>query len=104
MPIYEYECPSHGRYEVSQRITDAALTTCTQPDCTLPVRKLISHSSFALKGSGWYVTDFKGSGGKPAAKADTGAPKADGAAKPSEAKTEAAAPAKTESAAGSASS
>ena len=64
MPIYEYECPAHGRYEVSQRITDAALTSCARPDCTLPVRKLISHSSFALKGSGWYLTDYgRGSGG-----------------------------------------
>jgi len=58
MPIYEYECPVHGRFEVSQRITEAALSFCTSPECSQPVRKLISHSSFALKGSGWYATDY----------------------------------------------
>lgn len=62
MPIYEYECPSHGRFEVSQRITEAALSTCKTPECGQPVRKLISQSSFALKGSGWYVSDY-GKGG-----------------------------------------
>jgi putative FmdB family regulatory protein len=50
MPIYEYECPKHGQYEVSQRITEPALTACTIESCGQPVRKLISHTSFALKG------------------------------------------------------
>lgn len=58
MPIYEYECPTHGRYEVTQRITEDALTTCAQPECAQPVRKLISQTSFALKGTGWYATDY----------------------------------------------
>src|SRR4051794_1392664 len=63
MPIYEYECPRHGRYEVNQRITEAALTTCTQPDCKESVRKLISSTSFALKGGGWYSDGYGSSGG-----------------------------------------
>jgi putative FmdB family regulatory protein len=62
MPIYEYECPTHGRYEVSQRITESALTNCTIESCGQPVRKLISSTSFALKGGGWYVTDYGKSG------------------------------------------
>jgi putative FmdB family regulatory protein len=60
MPIYEYECPKHGQYEVSQRITEPALTACTIESCGQPVRKLISHTSFALKGGGWYATDYGG--------------------------------------------
>lgn len=62
MPIYEYECPTHGRYEVSQRITEDALTTCREPGCGQTLSKLISHTSFALKGGGWYADGY-GSGG-----------------------------------------
>jgi putative FmdB family regulatory protein len=69
MPIYEYECPTHGRYEVNQRITEDALQTCNKSDCHQPVRKLISSTSFALKGGGWYSdgygsTGTSGGGGK----------------------------------------
>ncbi len=57
MPIYEYECEECGRrYEVWQKITDEPLTTCEA--CKGRLRKLISQSSFILKGSGWYVTDY----------------------------------------------
>lgn len=57
MPIYEYECEECGRrYEVWQKITDDPLTTCEA--CKGKLRKLISQSSFILKGSGWYVTDY----------------------------------------------
>ncbi len=57
MPIYEYECEQCGRrYEVWQKITDDPLTTCEA--CKGKLRKLISQSSFILKGSGWYVTDY----------------------------------------------
>lgn len=63
MPIYEYECPTHGRYEVSQRITEDALTACKQDGCDKPVRKLISNTSFALKGGGWYSDGYGSSGG-----------------------------------------
>ncbi len=57
MPIYEYECENCGRrYEVWQKITDEPLTTCEV--CKGRLHKLISQSSFILKGSGWYVTDY----------------------------------------------
>lgn len=93
MPIYEYECPKCGVMEVSQRITDDPLSKC--PSCKRrKVRKLISNTSFQLKGSGWYVTDYAGKktgdgGGDSAASAD--APKstetkADGAKKESKTK------------------
>jgi putative FmdB family regulatory protein len=56
MPIYEYRCRKCGEFEVTQRITDTALTRC--PTCRGKVTKLISNTSFQLKGSGWYVTDY----------------------------------------------
>lgn len=62
MPIYEYECPTHGRFEVQQRITESALSACTIEACGQPVRKLISNTSFALKGGGWYADGYGSSG------------------------------------------
>ena len=60
MPIYEYECVKCGRIEEAfQKISDAPLTTC--PQCGGELRKMISNSSFHLKGGGWYVTDYGGS-------------------------------------------
>jgi len=59
MPIYEYQCQSCGAHvEKMQRITEPALTVC--PDCGGELQKLVSLSSFHLKGNGWYVTDYKG--------------------------------------------
>ena len=72
MPIYEYECENCGRhYEVWQKITDEPLTTCEA--CQGKLRKLISQSSFILKGSGWYVTDYarKENKGKESKKTET---------------------------------
>jgi putative FmdB family regulatory protein len=66
MPIYEYECESCRKvHEVMQKFSDAPLTAC--PECNSPVKKLVSMSSFALKGTGWYTTDYKK---KPAVKTD----------------------------------
>jgi len=62
MPIYEYECGKCGVFEHSQRISDAALAKC--PTCRRKVRRLISNTSFQLKGSGWYVTDYGRGGNK----------------------------------------
>jgi putative FmdB family regulatory protein len=64
MPIYEYRCEECGDFEEMQRITDAPLARC--PRCRRKVRRLISQTSFQLKGSGWYVTDYgrTGEGGK----------------------------------------
>src|ERR1044071_2381498 len=61
MPIYEYACPKCGEFEISQRITEDALKRC--PKCRSKVKKLISQTSFQLKGSGWYVTDYARKGG-----------------------------------------
>ncbi|RUM89050.1 MAG: zinc ribbon domain-containing protein [Thermodesulfatator sp.] len=60
MPIYEYQCESCGNIvENWQRITDPPLEECES--CGGKMKKLISQSSFHLKGSGWYVTDYAGS-------------------------------------------
>ena len=57
MPIYEYECTKCGHQrEVWQKFSDDPVTTCDQ--CKGKMKKLISHSTFHLKGSGWYVTDY----------------------------------------------
>lgn len=63
MPTYEYECGKCGVFEMTQRISDPALTKC--PTCRRKVQRLISASNFAFKGSGWYVTDYgrKGTSG-----------------------------------------
>ncbi len=59
MPIYEYKCEKCGKeFEVFQGISDPAVTACKF--CKGKVNKLMSLSSFHLKGSGWYVTDYGG--------------------------------------------
>lgn len=59
MPIYEYECLSCRQIkEAVQRFSDPPLTECSH--CHGQLRKLISRSTFHLKGSGWYVTDYSG--------------------------------------------
>jgi putative FmdB family regulatory protein len=68
MPIYEYECTKCGGVEeVLQKFSDKPLTKCSH--CSGKLTKLVSQSTFHLKGTGWYVTDYanksKGSG-KPA--------------------------------------
>lgn len=78
MPIYEYECPTHGRYEVQQRITEPALATCTTEGCAKPVRKLISSTSFALKGGGWYADGYTGASNKTAAASSDTSSSSDG--------------------------
>ena len=68
MPIYEYRCESCGhQQEFLQKVGDAPLTVCTQ--CGKPsFSKMVTAAGFHLKGSGWYATDFKNGGAKPAAK------------------------------------
>lgn len=56
MPIYEYVCKKCGQFEVTQRITEPALRKC--PTCKGKVERILSRSSFVLKGSGWYATDY----------------------------------------------
>ena len=58
MPIYEYECPKCGRFDVIQKMSDAPLPT--HDACGSEVRKLMSASAFSFKGSGFYITDYGG--------------------------------------------
>jgi putative FmdB family regulatory protein len=66
MPIYAYKCADCGHeQEVLQKISDPPLTDC--PDCGQPsMAKQVTAAGFQLKGTGWYVTDFrnKDAGGK----------------------------------------
>jgi len=89
MPIYEYRCSACGKeLEALQKLSDAPLKMC--PACHRETLvKQVSAAGFQLKGSGWYVTDFKGSG-KPAA------PKKDGAEAKANAKAESGGEAKSE--------
>ncbi|RTL36457.1 MAG: zinc ribbon domain-containing protein [Burkholderiales bacterium] len=90
MPIYAYRCSACGHAkDVLQKLSDAPLTTC--PSCGAEsFSKQVTAAGFQLKGSGWYVTDFRGGSGGAAA---TGAA---AAAAPA-----AAEPAKSESGGGS---
>lgn len=69
MPIYDYECTSCGlKKEVMRKISEPNLTVC--PACNQEAfAKQVSAPSFQLNGTGWYATDFKGSGAKPTTKA-----------------------------------
>ncbi|MFW5332839.1 FmdB family zinc ribbon protein [Hydrogenophaga sp. ZJX-1] len=86
MPIYAYKCASCGHAkDVLQKMSDDPLSVC--PACgQASFQKQVTAAGFQLKGSGWYVTDFRGgNGGKAApavAGADTGASAPDAAAKP----------------------
>jgi putative FmdB family regulatory protein len=68
MPIYEYRCNACGHAdEHLQKVSEAPLTVC--PACGKPdYRKQLSAAGFQLKGTGWYATDFKTTGKKPADK------------------------------------
>ncbi|MGV1098440.1 FmdB family zinc ribbon protein [Thiovibrio sp. JS02] len=62
MPIYEYQCESCKEViEAMQGLADKPLTTC--PACTGTLKKLISMSSFQLKGGGWYADGYSSGGG-----------------------------------------
>ena len=79
MPIYEYRCASCGfEEEYLQKVSDPLLTKC--PKCAKATfEKQVSAAGFHLKGNGWYATDFKNSGAKPAAKEKSEGEKSDGA-------------------------
>ena len=68
MPIYDYQCTSCGyKKEVMRKISVPNLSDC--PECgKATFAKQLSAPSFQLNGSGWYATDFKGGGAKPAEK------------------------------------
>jgi putative FmdB family regulatory protein len=80
MPIYAYRCESCGfEKDALQKMSDAPLTHC--PQCGKDTfAKQVTAAGFQLKGSGWYVTDFRGgNNGAPAAKKDEGGKKEEGA-------------------------
>ncbi len=61
MPIYEYQCVKCGsQKELVQRISDTTVPKCGT--CKSKMKRLISQSSFHLKGTGWYVTDYASKG------------------------------------------
>jgi len=70
MPIYEYECRKCGEtHEILQKISEPLKRKC--PSCgAMSLKKLVSASAFHLKGSGWYVTDFRDKGKKKDKKSD----------------------------------
>lgn len=82
MPIYAYKCGSCGHSkDVLQKISDAPLTVC--PACGAEsFSKQVTAAGFQLKGSGWYVTDFRG--GSSSAPAAPAADKSGDAAKPAD--------------------
>jgi putative FmdB family regulatory protein len=101
MPIYAYKCDACGyAKDVLQKMSDPQLTDC--PSCgQATFKKQLTAAGFQLKGTGWYVTDFREGGGKnnaPAADAKSGdspAPSADSVASASESKSaDSASPAK----------
>jgi putative FmdB family regulatory protein len=69
MPIYEYKCPKCGVVEVMQGIKEKPLKKC--PNCKNKVERQISSTSFVLKGSGWYATDYAKKTTPPADTAST---------------------------------
>jgi len=82
MPLYEYRCAKCGNvFEVIQKFSDTPLTV--HEACGGTVERLISRSGFALKGSGWYATDYPRSG---STSKESGESKKE--SKPSETKTE----------------
>lgn len=98
MPIYAYKCDACGHAkDVLQKVSDPVLSTC--PACGAEAfRKQVTAAGFQLKGSGWYVTDFRGGSG--GASGTAGADKS--ADKPAEKTSEKSAEKATEPAASSA--
>jgi putative FmdB family regulatory protein len=73
MPLYEYDCPKCGRFEVLQKMSDRPME---RHGCGEKVEKLMSASAFSFKGSGFYITDYKGKSAAPAPACDK--PKGEG--------------------------
>ncbi len=62
MPVYEYECKECLKvFEVQQKMADKPLSNC--PECSAPVKKLVSMSSFQLRGGGWYADGYSNTSG-----------------------------------------
>ena len=106
MPIYAYRCADCGHTkDVLQKLSDPVLTTC--PSCGKEAfSKQLTAAGFQLKGSGWYVTDFRGgnsgAGAKPAGDAPATAGEAPASAAPAAPTAAPASDASTSSSAGGA--
>ncbi len=72
MPLYEYQCPKCGNFELIQKFSDDPLRKC--PTCGSDVQKLLSAPAIQFKGTGWYITDYarKSEGKGKAAAGDGG--------------------------------
>ena len=70
MPLYEYECPKDGTFELVRKFSDPPLAAC--PTCGGPIEKLASAPAIQFKGTGWYITDYarKSTGGEAAGRKD----------------------------------
>ena len=68
MPTYSYRRADGTEFEIEQKISEDALTVC--PTTGLPVERIITSTSFQLKGSGWYKTDYPSSGSAGTAKSN----------------------------------
>lgn len=69
MPIYEYDCPKCGEFEVRQSLSDPVLKKC--PTCKAKVSKLMSTSAFTLKGGGWYADGYQKKASSGSSSSDT---------------------------------
>ncbi|HEY9279858.1 MAG TPA: FmdB family zinc ribbon protein [Eoetvoesiella sp.] len=102
MPIYAYKCSDCGHaQDVLQKMSDPLLTECPQCGQSTYVKQ-VTAAGFQLKGSGWYVTDFRDNGAKAAGAATPSTAAATPAATASDAKPAASAPAPAASSAPSA--
>uniref|UniRef100_UPI0031DE08C3 FmdB family zinc ribbon protein n=1 Tax=Achromobacter sp. TaxID=134375 RepID=UPI0031DE08C3 len=74
MPIYAYKCSACGHAkDVLQKISDAPLSVC--PECGQSTfSKQVTAAGFQLKGSGWYVTDFRNNGSGNSSSANSSSP------------------------------
>ncbi|UIF86649.1 FmdB family zinc ribbon protein [Cupriavidus sp. UYPR2.512] len=90
MPIYAYRCDAcgHGR-DVLQKMSDAPLTDCPSCGVAGAFKKQLTAAGFQLKGSGWYVTDFRGGTSAPAATGAAGGAAAAAASAPAAAESSA---------------
>jgi putative FmdB family regulatory protein len=72
LPLYEYECPKDGTFELVRKFSDPPLEAC--PTCGGPIEKLASAPAIQFKGTGWYITDYarKSTGGEAAGNKDSG--------------------------------
>jgi putative FmdB family regulatory protein len=81
MPIYEYRCKKCGKsVEAIQKVDDSPLTTCEA--CSGPLEKLVSRSSFQLRGGGWFRSGYSSGSGSGSSDSESSAKKTGDDSKP----------------------